>query len=90
MSASSGSAVYGDCDLPLLQSEDLGDILIEDLVHNIDLQEVVPRTKGSQLRYPSLPCFIADLGRVRGFHLTAFLGDLEVPLPTVSVLYSPA
>ena len=41
VSASAGTAVNRDGDGPLLQSEDLGGRLVEDVLHKVQLQEVV-------------------------------------------------
>lgn len=87
--ASAGSAVDRDGDLPLLQPEGLGGLLVEGAVDDIQLQEVVPGSQGSQLGKSSLAGFVAHLGRIGIEHVPVLLGGIEVLLPSVSVLDGP-
>ncbi len=49
-----GTAVDHDGDLPPLQAERPGRLGVEDVLHDLDFQEMVPRAEGPELRPPPL------------------------------------
>ncbi len=84
-----GAAVHRDGHLALAQPERLGRLLVEDLLHEVDLQEVVPAAERADLRYPSLLGLVAHLGRIGGLHPAPLLGGQQVLLPPVAALHRP-
>ena len=84
-----GARVDHDGDLPLLQPHGRGQPFVEDLLHHLDLQEVVPRAQGAQLVFAPLLGLAAHQGWVRSGDTAPGLGVVQVLGPAVALLHSP-
>lgn len=85
-----GAAMDLDGDLPLEEPHPLRAHRIEDLIHHIHLDEVVPGAQGAQLILPPLLGFRGRLVRIRVGHAAEFLGVLQILGPGVAVAQRPA
>ena len=65
-------------EVPVSEAEDGGGGGVEDLVHELQLGEVVPRPEGTELRRPALPRAARDRLRVCAGKRAPGLGGLEV------------
>ena len=74
-----------DADLPLGQPERLGRGRVEDRVHRLDLQEMIPRAETADLVQPAVGGAAADLRRVGAVGHAVILAPVQVTLAAVAL-----
>ncbi len=75
--------------LPVKEAKSSGHLVVVDLVHSLDLDEMVTRTQRAQLRAAPLLGPGADRRGIGTRHGTALLQAFQVLLPPISRLYGP-
>ena len=84
-----GAAVNQHADLSRLKAESRGGGFVEDLLHDLDLEEMVPRPECPELVLPPQERPVAHLLRIGARHYPAVLGRLQVCRRTVAVADGP-
>ena len=78
-------AVNHHADLACRQPESGCDRRVEDLIHDLDLQEMITRAQAADLAQPSFQGTLTDPARVGVRQYPLVLAPVEVPLPAMTL-----